>query len=163
MKRTFLYLLLLMHSFGMYGQNEVSEMIEKAKSAMANQEYEKARRVLEGTAAMSGINTQMSNNTIYHYLDSLDGLEGKYDHEGDMSKIGLKFVVRKGKCGFVNDSGRAVIPIHYDYERGDYNKKTYFDNMTPQYSYDEVYAMLEQMRSELNSLKESSSGSSIFL
>lgn len=139
MKRTLLYILILLHSFGMYGQNEVSEMIEKAKNAMANQEYEKARRILEGTAAMSGINTQMSNNAIYHYLDSLDGLEGKYDHEGDMSKIGLKFVVRKGKCGYVNDSGRVVLPIQYDYERGDYNKKNYLDHKTPQYSYAEKW------------------------
>ena len=91
----------------------VSSAIQDARNLISQEKYHQARQRLKDVEVF-----RIYEDSIKYFYDRINSLEGMYDHEGKIASSGLKIVVRKGKFGYVDASGREIIPIKYDYEKG---------------------------------------------
>lgn len=51
----------------------------------------------------------------------------KYEFKGKRGSSGLTFVMRSNKCGYINDSGKEVVPLIYEYESSYSSEKGYLE------------------------------------
>ena len=91
----------------------VSSALQDARDLKTKKKYHHARQRLIDVEGFG-----IFEDSIKYYYDKINSLEGKYDHEGIIANSGLKFVVRNGKYGYIDASGKEIVPVKYDYEKG---------------------------------------------
>lgn len=91
----------------------VSSALQDARDLILQEKYHQAFQRLKDVEDF-----RVFEDSIKYYYDKISSLEGKYDYEGDVADSGLRFVVRKGRCGYIDASGKEIVPIKYDYEKG---------------------------------------------
>ena len=116
-----------LNSIAQVEKGVVLEALQDAKYLIANAKYIEARLRLKDVEDFS-----LYKDSIAYFLDKIDLLEGKYDREGELTE-GMKFVIRKGKCGYVNAIGKEIVPIKYDYEKGVIKDGRYVKNTNEEY------------------------------
>ena len=116
-----------LNSIAQVEKGVVLEALQDAKYLIAHAKYMEARLRLKDVEDFS-----LYKDSIAYFLDKIDLFEGKYDREGELTG-GIKFVIRKGKCGYVNASGKEIVPIKYDYEKGVIKDGRYIKNTKEEY------------------------------
>jgi len=116
-----------LNSIAQVEKGVVLEALQDAKYLIAHAKYMEARLRLKDVEDFS-----LYKDSIAYFLDKIDLLDGKYDREGELTE-GMKFVIRKGKCGYVNAIGKEIVPIKYDYEKGVIKDGRYVKNTKEEY------------------------------